>query len=161
MTACQNCGNPDSVADEAVPTYESGSPPEAISVPAGARIATAADAWAQLRARYAPRGAWPVVEEFVAICLDASHRVLEIRMLSRGSATGVDVHPRDVFRELLRNTNSIAVIFAHNHPSGDPTPSQQDVVLSSRLREAGNMLGMPVLDQLVVSANGYAAIPNL
>ena len=76
------------------------------------------------------------VEEFWAIALDVRHRVVMDTMLARGSLTGVEIHPRDVFRALIK-AGAAAVIFCHNHPSGDPSPSRQDIELTTRLREVG------------------------
>jgi DNA repair protein RadC len=77
--------------------------------------------------------------------------------LARGSLTGVEVHPRDVFRPLIRAA-AAAVIFCHNHPSGDPTPSRQDVELTTRLREVGELVGISVLDHVVVGFEGYTSL---
>jgi DNA repair protein RadC len=77
--------------------------------------------------------------------------------LARGSLTGVDVHPRDVFRPLIRG-GAAAVIFCHNHPSGDPSPSRQDIELTMRLREVGDLCGIAVLDHVVVGADGFTSL---
>ncbi len=119
----------------------------------GHRLAGASDVWTHMRARLA--GA--PVEEFWAIAMDVRHRVVMDSMLARGSLTGVEVHPRDVFRALIK-VGAAAVIFCHNHPSGDPAPSRQDVELTVRLREVGEMCGIPVLDHVVVGAGGYASL---
>jgi DNA repair protein RadC len=119
----------------------------------GQRLAGASDVWTYFRARLAPLR----VEEFWAVALDVRHRVQTEVCLARGSLTGVEVHPRDVFRPLIRNA-AAAVIFCHNHPSGDPTPSRQDIELTTRLREVGELCGIPVLDHVVVAFDGYASI---
>lgn len=121
----------------------------------GRRLASAADVWAHLRARLA----FAPVEEFWALALDVRHRVMSERCVARGSLTGVDVHPRDVFRPLIRES-AAAVIFCHNHPSGDPTPSRQDIDLTTRLREVGEMCGIAVLDHVVVATEGYASLSD-
>ena len=97
------------------------------------------------------------VEEFWAIALDVRHRVVLDTMIARGSLTGVEVHPRDVFRALIK-VGAAAVIFCHNHPSGDPSPSRQDIDLTARLREVGEMCGIAVLDHVVVAASGYVSL---
>jgi DNA repair protein RadC len=97
------------------------------------------------------------VEEFWLIGLDVRHRVLIDELVARGSLTSVEVHPRDVFRVLLRS-RAAAVIFCHNHPSGDPSPSRQDVELTIRLREVGELCGITVLDHVVVGAGGYVSL---
>jgi len=119
----------------------------------GQRIKAASDVWAHFRARLSTSP----VEEFWCISLDVRHRVLSDRCIARGSLTGVGVHPRDVFRPLIRES-AAAAIFCHNHPSGDPTPSTQDIVLTKRLREVGELCGIALLDHVVVAADGYVSI---
>ncbi|MES1205131.1 MAG: DNA repair protein RadC [Pseudomonadota bacterium] len=119
----------------------------------GQRIASAPEVWTHLRARL---GASPV-EEFWALALDVRHRVLWEACLARGSLTGVDVHPRDVFRPLIRG-GAAAVVFCHNHPSGDPSPSRQDLDLTLRLRDVGELCGIAVLDHVVVGADGFVSL---
>jgi DNA repair protein RadC len=98
-------------------------------------------------------------EEFWAIGLDARHRVVFDEMLARGSLTGVEIHPRDVFRRLIRS-GVAAVIFTHNHPSGDPAPSRADLELTTRLREVGEVCGIPVLDHVVVGTDGFESLAS-
>jgi DNA repair protein RadC len=119
----------------------------------GQRLAGASDVWTYFRARLAPLR----VEEFWAVALDVRHRVQGELCVARGSLTGVEVHPRDVFRPLIRSA-AAAVIFCHNHPSGDPTPSRQDVELTARLRDVGELCGIPVVDHVVVGWEGYASL---
>jgi DNA repair protein RadC len=119
----------------------------------GKRLASASDVYTHMRARLSGSP----VEEFWAIGLDVRHRVLLDTMLARGSLTGVDVHPRDVFRALIKS-GVAAVIFCHNHPSGDPSPSRQDVELTTRLREVGEICGIAVLDHVVVAASGFVSL---
>jgi DNA repair protein RadC len=119
----------------------------------GQRLAAASEVWTYFRSRLAPLP----VEEFWALALDVRHRVQSEHCLARGSLTGVEIHPRDVFRPLIRQACA-AVIFCHNHPSGDPTPSRADVELTGRLREVGELCGIPVLDHVVVGWEGYASL---
>ena len=119
----------------------------------GERLAGASEVWMHMRARLSG----VPVEEFWAIAMDVRHRVVMDSMIARGSLTGVEVHPRDVFRALIK-AGAAAVIFCHNHPSGDPTPSSQDIELTVRLREVGEMCGIPVLDHVVVGAGGYVSL---
>jgi DNA repair protein RadC len=121
--------------------------------PRGQRLAGASEVWTYFRARLAPLR----IEEFWAVALDVRHRIEAEFCLARGSLTGVEVHPRDVFRPLIRCA-AAAVIFCHNHPSGDPTPSGQDLELTARLREVGKLVGIPVLDHVVVGWEGYASL---
>lgn len=119
----------------------------------GSRLAGASDVWLHMRARLSG----VPVEEFWAIAMDVRHRVVIDSMIARGSLTGVEVHPRDVFRTLIK-AGAAAVIFCHNHPSGDPTPSRQDIELTVRLREVGDLCGIPVLDHVVVGAQGFVSL---
>ena len=90
-------------------------------------------------------------ENFLALHLDVRHRVIGVDHVGKGSLTGVEVHPRDVFKAAILN-NAAAVIFVHNHPSGETDPSRQDMELTGRLKNAGEMLGIHVLDHIVVGA---------
>ena len=119
----------------------------------GQRLAESSDVWTHLRARLAGQP----VEQFWAIALDVRHRVLFDTMLAQGSLTGVEIHPRDVFRPLIK-AGAAAVIFCHNHPSGDPAPSRADIELTARLREVGELCGIVVLDHVVVGFDGYASL---
>jgi DNA repair protein RadC len=119
----------------------------------GHRLAGAGDVWVHMRARLQSRP----VEEFWAIALDVRHRVVFDEMVARGSLSGVEIHPRDVFRPLIR-AGAAAVIFCHNHPSGDPAPSRADIELTQRLREVGDLCGIPVLDHVVVGSEGFASL---
>ena len=78
-------------------------------------------------------------------------------MISQGTLTASLVHPREVFRPALRDA-AAAVVLVHNHPSGDPTPSREDREITQRLAEAGELLGIPVLDHVVVAERGYASL---
>jgi DNA repair protein RadC len=119
----------------------------------GRPIRSAADIATHLRARL---GAC-AVEEFWAVALDVRHRVVWETCLARGSLTGVEVHPRDAFRPLIRG-GAAAVIFCHNHPSGDPSPSRQDLDLTMRLRDVGELCGIAVLDHVIVGTDGFTSL---
>lgn len=119
----------------------------------GNRLGSAADVWLHMRARLSGSS----VEEFWALAMDVRHRVVLDSMLARGSLTGVEVHPRDVFRALIK-VGAAAVIFVHNHPSGDPSPSRDDLALTKRLREVGDLVGIAVLDHVVVARQGYISL---
>ncbi|UVT18029.1 MAG: JAB domain-containing protein [Nitrospira sp.] len=88
-------------------------------------------------------------EQFVVCGLDAKHRVIGLNVVSIGSLTLSIVHPREVFKALVL-MNASAWLCAHNHPSGDTTPSQEDRILTIRLREAGELLGITLLDHLIL-----------
>jgi len=92
-------------------------------------------------------------EVFWVLMLDARHYVCGVHLVSVGSLTTAVVHPREVFKALVAS-NAAAAILVHNHPSGDPTPSAEDRAVTQRLREAGDLLGIPVLDHIVLGESG-------
>ncbi len=94
-----------------------------------------------------------VVEVFAVLLLNGKHRVVGMAEVSRGTLTTTLVHPREVFGPALRLA-SAAVIVVHNHPSGDPEPSVDDIEVTRRLIEVGRVLGMPLLDHVIVGENG-------
>lgn len=94
------------------------------------------------------------VERFGVVLLDTRHRVLRTTLLTVGSADCSVVHPRDVFREAA-SAAAAAIVLFHNHPSGDPTPSEDDARLTRRMVLAGEIMGVPVLDHLVLADSRY------
>jgi DNA repair protein RadC len=99
-------------------------------------------------------------EVFYLFALDARNRISCELEIARGSLTQVAVHPREVFRPLVRQAAAAAVV-AHNYPSGDPAPSEEDVALTRRLRAAGALLGIPILDHVVIGADDFTSIGEL
>jgi DNA repair protein RadC len=95
-------------------------------------------------------------EHFYAVLLDNKHRKIKDVAVSQGSLTSSIVHPRDVFAPVVREA-AAAVIFVHNHPSGDPTPSKEDIDITRRLREVGEIMGVRVLDHIVVGNGRYVS----
>ena len=93
-------------------------------------------------------------EHFYAVLLDNKHRKIKDVAVSQGSLTASIVHPRDVFAPVVRES-AAAVIFVHNHPSGDPTPSKEDIEITRRLREVGEIMGVRVLDHVVIGKGRY------
>ena len=93
-------------------------------------------------------------ECFAVLLLDGKHRVTGFHMVSVGCLQGTPVHPREVFKAAIVG-NAAALIVVHNHPSGDPTPSADDHAITERLRACGEMLGVPLLDHVIVAADGY------
>jgi DNA repair protein RadC len=93
-------------------------------------------------------------EIFKIILLDQKNKVIRDVNISEGSLTSTVVHPREVFNPAIRES-AASVIFLHNHPSGDPTPSQEDKEMTQRLVAVGELLGIQVLDHLIVGENTY------
>lgn len=96
-------------------------------------------------------------EHVVALLVDRRQRLISQVTVSEGWAEGAPVDPREVFRPALAETAS-GLILVHNHPSGDPTPSQSDRDLTRRLRDAGQVLGCRLLDHVVVASGGHSSL---
>ena len=117
------------------------------------RIRGPDDAAAYLMPRYGSRG----VEQFGILLLDAKHRVMRTAVLAVGTLNSSIVEPRDVFREAAIG-GATAIVLFHNHPSGDPTPSPEDVALTRRLAAAGSLIGIDVVDHLILGDVRYWSI---
>lgn len=88
-------------------------------------------------------------EHFIALLIDTKGGVLRAHTVSIGDLSSSLVHPREVFVEAIRSS-AASLIVAHNHPSGDPTPSPEDTAVTRRLREAGQLIGIELLDHVVL-----------
>ncbi len=93
-------------------------------------------------------------EVFVAVLMDARNQVLGINTVSIGSLTASIIHPREVFKAAIL-MGAANMILAHNHPSGDPSPSREDIEITRRLAKAGEILGIEVLDHLILTPTGH------
>lgn len=105
---------------------------------------------------------WPLLrgwerEVLLALLLDGKHRLRKIERISEGTLTSALVHPREVYTPAVREA-AAALIVVHNHPSGDPEPSEEDVAVTRRLGEAGQLLGIPLLDHIVVAEAGQVSL---
>ena len=98
-----------------------------------------------------------VVETAMMLALDTKNKVIGIFEISRGSLNASIIHPRDVFQRAIL-VNAASVILVHNHPSGDPTPSPEDVALTKKLVEAGRIMDITVLDHVVVGEGSYVSL---
>ncbi len=96
-----------------------------------------------------PRSIGLEVEKFWTLCLNRKNRVVKLCETTSGTASSSLVHPREVFKEAIRYSAS-AVICAHNHPSGDPSPSAADIKITRQLREASKIVGVPILDHIIL-----------
>ena len=90
------------------------------------------------------------VERVLALHFNTKHRLIGVHVVSVGTLDASLVHPRDVFKAACLS-NAAALVIAHNHPSGDPTPSGEDRALSDRLRQAGELIGVDLLDFVIVT----------
>lgn len=96
-------------------------------------------------------------EHFVVVCLNTRNTVITTKTVSVGTLDTTLVHPREVFRHSIK-VNAAQVVLAHNHPSGDPTPSDEDLKMTKRLVECGQLLGIHVLDRVIVTAGRSVSI---
>lgn len=96
-------------------------------------------------------------EHFVCLFLNTKNHIIARETLSIGTLNASLVHPREVFRAAIK-CSSASIICVHNHPSGDPTPSPEDVSLTTRLAEAGQLVGIEVLDHLVIGDGKYVSL---
>jgi len=96
-------------------------------------------------------------EYFLAILLDTRSRLIKVSEISIGSLDASVVHPREAFKEVI-SASAASVIFVHNHPSGDPTPSEDDIKLTKRLVEVGEIMGTDVLDHVIIGGKAYLSL---
>jgi DNA repair protein RadC len=99
-------------------------------------------------------------EHFGIVLLDTRHRVIRTAVVASGSLNSTVVEPRDVFREAMRG-RAAAIVAFHNHPSGDPTPSPDDVELTKRLAAAGRLLGIDLVDHVVLGEARYCSFKEM
>ncbi len=143
-------------ASRVVAAIELGRRSVARAGPARLQITASVDA-----ARYLlPRFATAEVEQGGVLLLDARHRVLHARILTRGTADATPMHPRDVFREAALSGAAALVLF-HNHPSGDPLPSTDDLQLTERMIEAGELMGITVVDHVILGDTSYCSLRDI
>jgi len=121
----------------------------------GARFTSSRD----LVAHYGPRLRDRKRETFLALLLDGKNRVIREVRVSEGSLTASIVHPREVFNPAIRES-AAAVVFVHNHPSGDPAPSRQDLEVTRRLVQTGEVVGIRVLDHVILGSEGHVSFAD-
>ena len=98
-------------------------------------------------------------EHFVCLCLNTKLKVIKRVTVSIGGLNSAPVHPRDVFRPAVK-ANAAAIIACHNHPSGDPTPSPEDIALTKHLIDAGKIMGVSVIDHIVIGDGCYTSLKS-
>jgi DNA repair protein RadC len=119
------------------------------------KIANAGDAYSVLK-RYARAKQ----EQFIVMTLNGAHEVITVSLVSLGLLNRTIVHPREVFYRAIRDL-AAAVIVSHNHPSGQPEPSDEDRNITQRLINAGEIIGIPVLDHLIITRDGFVSFKDL
>jgi DNA repair protein RadC len=116
-------------------------------------VKTPEDVVAQVRSRLKSKKK----EYFLALLLDTRNQLIRVAEVSVGSLDSSIVHPREVFKEAI-SASAASVIFAHNHPSGDPEASEDDIGLTKRLAEAGEIMGIDVLDHVIIGDRKYLSL---
>ncbi|RCW49700.1 MULTISPECIES: DNA repair protein RadC [unclassified Halanaerobium] len=91
------------------------------------------------------------------VLLDVKNKVIKIAEITKGGLSSSIVHPRDVFKEAIRK-NSAAIIMAHNHPSGEPTPSPDDIRISKKIAKSGTILGIELIDHIIIGDGKYVSL---
>lgn len=104
-----------------------------------------------------PRYRFEDKEHFAIVVLNTKNHIIAMPDISIGSLTASVVHPREVFREALKYP-AASVILLHNHPSGDPSPSREDIAVTQRLAKAGKILDIPVLDHVIIGDNRFVSL---
>lgn len=99
-------------------------------------------------------------EKFIALALNTKNHVTAVLPVSSGSLNASIVHPRELFQRAIL-ANAASIIVCHNHPSGDPTPSPEDIALTRKLVEAGQLLDIPILDHVILGYGKYSSFKEM
>ena len=96
-------------------------------------------------------------ELFCMFCINAKGQIIAFHEVSHGDLCSSTTHPREIFKRAILN-NAGSIVFIHNHPSGDPTPSNADIETTRRLAEVGQLLGIPVLDHIILGNENFVSM---
>ena len=96
-------------------------------------------------------------EELIALFLDTRNRLLKESLIFRGTVNASPASPREIFVEAL-SVHAVRLVLVHNHPSGDPAPSREDLQMTERIRSAGELLGIRLLDHIIIGDNRYSSL---
>ena len=99
-------------------------------------------------------------EKFIALALNTKNHVTAVLPVSSGSLNASIVHPRELFQRAIL-ANAASIIVCHNHPSGDPTPSPEDIALTRKLVEAGQLVDIPILDHVILGYGKYSSFKEM
>ena len=97
-----------------------------------------------------------IKEKFIVVCLNSANRVIKYETISVGNLNSSVVHPREVFKVAIDNS-SASIILIHNHPSGNPEPSNEDIRITKKIVESGKILDIPVFDHLIIAGETYTS----
>ncbi len=95
-------------------------------------------------------------EKFILVCLNSANKIIKYEIISVGNLNSSVVHPREIFKSAIENS-SASVILLHNHPSGNPEPSREDIAITKKIVEAGKILDIPVFDHLIIAGNTFTS----
>lgn len=95
-------------------------------------------------------------EQFIVVCLNKSNKIIRKEIISIGSLDSSIVHPREIFKVAVEN-NAASIILVHNHPSGNPEPSNEDISITKKLVESGKIMNIPVFDHIIIAGNTYTS----
>jgi len=96
-------------------------------------------------------------EQLIVCCLDTKNQPTAINVVSIGSLNSSIVHPREVFKPAILS-NSASIMLFHNHPSGDPAPSKEDISITERIKESGRILGIELIDHIIIGNDSYCSL---
>lgn len=96
-------------------------------------------------------------EYFIAVFLDSKNKIISDKVISIGTLNASLVHPRELFKEAMR-ASANSIILVHNHPSGDPEPSEEDILITKKLKETGEIIGINILDHIIIAKNKYERV---
>lgn len=96
-------------------------------------------------------------EVFCGAMLDAKNRLIKETKISEGILTSALIHPREAFRDAIKES-AASILFVHNHPSGDPQPSREDIAITKKLQNAGEIVGITVLDHIIIGDGSYTSM---
>ena len=100
-------------------------------------------------------------EQLLVCCLDTKNQPVALNVVSVGSINSSIVHPREVFKAAILS-NAASIILYHNHPSGDPTPSKEDINITNRLKECGKLMGVELIDHIIIGSDGnYCSLKEI
>ena len=121
------------------------------------KISSSSDAMSFCQSKFGRLASDRKQEEFHIVSLDTKNQVIDTHRITVGTLDASLVHPREVFKPAIKDSAS-SIILVHNHPSGDPTPSREDIAVTDRLTECGKTLGIDVLDHIIVAGSGTLSI---
>ena len=97
-----------------------------------------------------------IKEKFILVCLNSANKIIKYEIISVGNLNSSVVHPREIFKAAIEN-NSASVLLIHNHPSGNPEPSNEDITITKKIVEAGKILDIPVFDHLIIAGKFFTS----